>query len=49
MARGDIIFTQVGATVIIKWSKTIQDRKTTRTLAIPNLGCSDFCLIQALS
>ena len=31
MARGDIIFTQVGATVIIKWSKTIQDRKTTRT------------------
>ena len=48
MARGNIIFTQVGATVIIKWSKTIPDRKTTRTLAIPNLGCSDFCPIQAL-
>ena len=48
MARGDIIFTQAGATVIIKWSKTIQDRKTTRTIAIPDLGRSDCCPIQAL-
>ena len=48
MARGDILFTQAGVTVIIKWSKTIQDRKTTRTTVIPDLGRSDFCPIQAL-
>ena len=48
MARGDIIFTQAGATVIIKWSKTIQDRKTTCTIVIPDLGCSEFCPIAAL-
>ena len=48
MARGDVIFTQCGATVIIKWSKTIQDRKETRTINIPYLGHSEICPIVAL-
>ena len=46
--RGDVIFTQCGATVIIKWSKTIQDRKETRTINIPYLGDSEICPIVAL-
>ena len=48
MAQGDVIFTQSGATVIIKWSKTIQDRKETRTINIPYLGHSEICPIVAL-
>ena len=48
MARGDVIFSHSGATVIIKWSKTIQDRKHTRTINIPYLGHSDICPIGAL-
>ena len=48
MARGDVIFTQFGATVIIKWSKTIQDRKETRTINVPYLGASQICPIVAL-
>ena len=47
MARGDIIYTQAGATLIIKWTKTIQD-KTTHTIAIPDFGHSEFCPIAAL-
>ena len=34
--------------MIIKWSKTIQDRKHTRTINIPSLGHSDICPIVAL-
>ena len=48
MARGDVIITQSGATVIIKWSKTIQDRKETRTTNIPYLGHSEICPTVAL-
>ena len=48
MARGDVIFSHSGATVIIKWSKTIQDKKQTRTISIPYLGHSDICPIVAM-
>ena len=48
IAWGDVSFTQSGATVIIKWSKTIQDRKETRTINIPYLGHSEICPIAAL-
>ena len=48
MARGDVIFIQSGATVIIKWLTTIQNRKETRTINIPYLGNSGICPIVAL-
>ena len=48
LARGDIIFTSFGAIVIIKWSKTMQNRKDTCTIAIPSLGRSEICPVNAL-
>ena len=48
LARGDVIFTEDGALILIKWSKTIQDRKNFATIAIPDLGSSSLCPIKAL-
>ena len=48
ISRGDIIFSQTGATIIIKWSKTIQNRTDIRTIAIPALGKSPLCPIAAI-
>ena len=48
LARGDVIFTKDGALILIKWSKTIQDRKNFVTIAIPDLGASSLCPIKAL-
>ena len=48
LARGDLIFFQQQCTVIIKWSKTLQDRKQGRTISIPQLGVSTLCPVQAL-
>ena len=48
LARGDIIFTSLRAIVIIKWSKNIQNRKDTCTIAIPNLGLLEICPVTAL-
>ena len=45
---GDVFFSEMGATVLIKWSKTLQDRTETRTIAIPALGPSVICLITAM-
>ena len=49
ISRGDIIFSQTGATIIIKWSKTIQNRKDIRTISIPALGKSPLCPIAAIT
>ena len=45
---GDVIFSDAGATVIIKWSKTIQDRVSSTTVNIPSLGASALSPIRAL-
>ena len=45
---GDVILSDAGATVIIKWSKTIQDRVSSTTVNIPSLGASALCPIRAL-
>ena len=37
-----------GAVVLTKWSKTIQDRKQSVTLPLPNLGASHLCPITAI-
>ena len=41
----DVIFSDAGARVIIKWFKTIQDRVFSTTVNIPSLGASALCPI----
>ena len=48
LTRGDLFFGKEFCTVIIKWSKTLQDRKETTTISIPALGNSALCPIAAL-
>ena len=48
LARGDFLTSGVGAVLLIKWSKTIQDRKSITTIPLPNLGLSPLCPIVAL-
>ena len=48
LARGDFIATEAGAVLLLKWSKTIQDRKSTVTIPLPDLGQSPLCPIGAL-
>ena len=37
LTRGNLTFTQNSCTVIIKWSKTIQNRKETKKIGIPSI------------
>ena len=48
LARGDFIPSEAGAVLLLKWSKTIQDRKTTHTIPFPHLGSSLLCPISTL-
>ena len=48
LAGGDVIFSDLGATIVVKWSKTIQNRKDICTIAIPALGQSILCPARAL-
>ena len=48
LLRGDLIFSQNYCTVVIKWTKTLQDRQQSRTISIPHLGDSMLCPIKAL-
>ena len=45
LARGDVIIHPQGAVVLVKWSKTIQNRKDIGTGFIPALGDSPLCPI----
>ena len=48
LCRGDIFFSQKTATILIKWSKTIQNRQEIKTIVIPLLDGSPICPVQAL-
>ena len=48
LTRGDVIFGQHLCTVLMKWSKTMQDHRETTTTAIPALGSSALCPVMAL-
>ena len=48
LARADFISVQQGAVLLIKWSKTMQDRKQAVTIPLPNLGTSPLCPIAAI-
>ena len=49
LARGDLIITKNSALLIIKWSKTIQNRRDIVTLPLPCLGLSLLCPVAALN
>ena len=49
LSRGDFIMAGDGAVLLIKWSQTIQDRKSTVTIPLPNLGHSPLCPIAAIN
>ena len=48
LARGDLIWSQDSCLVLIKWSKTMQQRKEIKSISIPNLGDSCLCPMAAL-
>ena len=48
LARGDLVFSKNMCTILIKWSKTMQNRKETTTINIPVLGVSQLCPVAAL-
>ena len=48
LCRGDLIFSSDTITVIIKWSKTIQNRRNTTTISVPALGRSPLCPYSAV-
>ena len=44
----DVIFSSSKAVILLKWSKTFQDRVKTTALDIPSLGASALCPVRAL-
>ena len=44
LCRGDLIFSPDTITVLMKWSKTLQNRTDTTTICIPALGTSPVSL-----
>ena len=48
LCRGDVMFTDRGATILNKWSKTLQDRRQVQTIVIPSLGSSPICPVTLL-
>ena len=48
LCKGDLIFSQDSIVIIIKWSKTIQNRRDTVTISVPSLGDSPLCPHRAL-
>ena len=48
LARADVIFGTTGAVLIIKWSKTLQNRRDVVTISLPDLQSSHLCPVSAL-
>ena len=48
LAKGDVIFDEDQVLLIIKWSKTMQNRQEIRTISLPMLGSSTLCPLAAL-
>ena len=45
LTRGDLLFSEKFSTLIVKWSKTLQNRNQMTTMTIPDLGHSILCPI----
>ena len=48
LARGDVIFGQPGAVLVVTWSKTMQNRREFATITLPDLQGSSLCPITSL-
>ena len=48
LRRGDVIFDQHAAIIVVKWSKTLQDRHIAATIAVPYLGDNLLCPVTAI-
>ena len=48
LSWGDIIFANPGVHMIIKWSKTLQNKDKVKVLKVPSLGTSPLCPVAAL-
>ena len=48
LCRADIVFSDRDAVIIVKWSKTMQNRRHIATINIPSLNASDLCPVSAL-
>ena len=48
LARADVIFGITGAVLLIKWSKTMQNRRDFVTISLPDLAGSHLCPVSAL-
>ena len=45
---GDIILLTQGVVIVVKWTKTLQDRCKVVSVSLPNLGSPTLCPIAAL-
>ena len=45
----DLLFAENSVVIVLKWSKTLQDRKQVATVTIPALGSSFLCPHKALT
>ena len=48
LARADVILGTSGAVLLIKWSKTMQNRRDFVTISLPDLAGSHLCQVMAL-
>ena len=48
LARADVIFWITGAVLLVKWSKTMQNRRDFVTISLPDLAGSHLCPVSAL-
>ena len=48
LSRADVIFGISGAVLLVKWSKTMQNRRDFVTISLPDLAGSHLCLVSAL-
>ena len=47
LCRGDVIFDPHASIIVVKWSKTLQDRHKIATIAVPYLGDNLLCPVTA--
>ena len=48
LACADVFFTPSGASILLKWSKTIQINNSVRLIKIPRLGSTPLCPVKGL-
>ena len=48
LSRGDLIFAPLGINILIKWSKTLQNKDKVKVIKVPSLGKSPLCPVAAV-